>query len=106
MIYLRCNALSADGSWPGTRPAGGMSNRSRQRPCIGDPNVGEFKDAVILKTFGEVATISNGSDAHVTSRKGEYCKSRLDREFPYQVMLPVERYTGIKSVAMQNFSRI
>jgi hypothetical protein len=28
----------------------------------GDPNVGAFKDAVILKTFGEVPTISNGSD--------------------------------------------
>jgi hypothetical protein len=57
----------------------------------GEPNVGEFKDAVMLKSLGEVSTISNGSDAHATRRKGEYSKSRLDREFPYQVMLPAER---------------
>jgi hypothetical protein len=37
----------------------------------GDPNLGAFKDAVILKTFGEVPTISNGNDAHVRRRRGE-----------------------------------
>jgi hypothetical protein len=72
----------------------------------GDPNVGEFKDAVILKTVGEVPTISNGSDVGLTRRKGEYSKSRLDREFPYQVMLPAERCRGVTGVAIQNFSRI
>jgi hypothetical protein len=72
----------------------------------GDPNVGEFKDAVILKTFGEVPAISNGSDAHVTRRKGEYSKSRLDREFSYQVMLPAARCIGVKGLAIQNVSRI
>jgi hypothetical protein len=72
----------------------------------GDPDVGEFKEAVILKTFGQAPTILNGSDAHVTKCKGEYSKSRLDREFLYQVMLPAERCMGVKGVAMQNFSRI
>jgi hypothetical protein len=57
----------------------------------GDPNIGEFKDAVILKTFREVPTIADGSDAHATRRKGEYSKSRLGREFPYQFMIPAER---------------
>jgi hypothetical protein len=36
-------------------------------------------------------------------RKGEYSKSRLDREFPHQVILPADRCTGENGAAMDNF---
>jgi hypothetical protein len=77
-----------------------MSNRSgsvvrrgeamyRREPNVGtiafsrsdDPNVGECEEF-------------ERRDAHVTRCKGEYSKCRLDREFPYQVMLPAERFRG------------
>jgi hypothetical protein len=114
MIYLRCNALA----WHQTRRLNvqpklpeAIDRREANVGAIafsrgGVPNVGEFKEAVILKTFSEAPTILNGSDAHVTRRKGEYSKSRLDREFPDQVMLPAERCLGVKGVAIQKFSRI
>jgi hypothetical protein len=114
MIYLRCNAVAwhQTGRW-NVQPKLPEAI-DRREPNVGaiafsrggDPNVGEFKEGVILKTFGEAPTIWNGSDAHVTRRKGEYSKSRLDREFPYQVMLPAERCMGVKGVVIQNFSRI
>jgi hypothetical protein len=39
----------------------------------------------------------------VTRRKGEYSKSRLNREFPHQVILPADRCTGANGAAMDNF---
>jgi hypothetical protein len=48
----------------------------------GDPNVGEFKEAIILKTFGEALTISNGSDAHVTRRKESTARVGSIASFP------------------------
>jgi len=110
MIYLRCNSLSANESWPGTGPRRWNVQPKlpeamyRREPNVGaiaflhdgDPNVGGFKDTVILKTFGEVPTISNGSNAQLTRRKGEYSTSRLDREFPYQMMLPAAAMHGRK----------
>jgi len=39
----------------------------------------------------------------VTRRKGEYSNSRLDREFPHQVILPANRCTGENGAAMNNF---
>jgi hypothetical protein len=39
----------------------------------------------------------------MTRRKGEYSKSRFDREFPYQVFLPADRCTGANGAAMDNF---
>lgn len=35
----------------------------------------------------------------MTRRKGEYDKSRLDCEFPYQVILPADRCTGANGAA-------
>jgi hypothetical protein len=40
---------------------------------------------------------------HVTRRKGEYSKRRLDREFAHQVTLPADRCTGAKGAAMNTF---
>jgi hypothetical protein len=39
----------------------------------------------------------------MTRRKGEYSKSRLDREFRHQVILPADRCTGENGAAMDNF---
>ncbi len=39
----------------------------------------------------------------MTRRKGEYSKSRLNREFPHQVILPADRCTGANGAAMDNF---
>jgi hypothetical protein len=41
----------------------------------------------------------------VTRRKGEYTKARLDRESPYQVLLPANRCTGANSAAFAKFCR-
>jgi hypothetical protein len=36
-------------------------------------------------------------------RKGKYSKSRLDRDFPNQVILPADRCTGANGAAMDDF---
>lgn len=36
-------------------------------------------------------------------RKGEYSKSRLDREFPHQVILPADRCTGANRAPIERF---
>jgi hypothetical protein len=41
----------------------------------------------------------------MTRRKGEYAKARLDREFPYQVILPANRCTGADSAAIAKLCR-
>src|ERR1019366_5386482 len=39
----------------------------------------------------------------MTRRKGEYSRSRLDREFPYQVILLADRCNGEKGSIMESF---
>jgi hypothetical protein len=39
-------------------------------------------------------------------RKGEYSKSRLDREFPHQVILPADRCAGAAGSVIDNSVRI
>ena len=41
----------------------------------------------------------------MTRRKGEYSKSRLDREFSYQVILPADRCTGVNGAAIEKLCR-
>ena len=38
----------------------------------------------------------------MTRRKGEYSKSRLDREFPHQVIIPADRCTGANGAVIEN----
>ena len=102
MIYLRCNALVpmdhglALGSpleCPIEVARGHVSARAQRRSdwLLARRRSESRRVQGRGKTFDEAPTISNGSDAHVTRRKGEYIKNRLDREFPYQFMLPAER---------------
>ena len=41
----------------------------------------------------------------MTRRKGEYSKSRLDREFPHQVIVPADRCTGSNSAVIESLCR-
>jgi hypothetical protein len=41
----------------------------------------------------------------MTRRKGEYSKSRLDREFPHQVIVPADRCTGANSAVIDSLCR-
>ena len=41
----------------------------------------------------------------MTSRKGEFSRSRLNREFPHQIILPADRCTGEKGSIMESFCK-
>jgi hypothetical protein len=41
----------------------------------------------------------------MTRRKGEYSKSRLDREFPHQVIVSADRCTGANSAVIESLCK-
>jgi len=74
--------------------------------CIDSPNLGDFEDAMILKTFGEVPEdFGMSTTPFMIQRKGELGATRIDREWLYQVAVPADQFVGKNSTTIEAFYR-
>src|SRR5262249_54101270 len=74
--------------------------------CIDSPNLGDFEDAMILKTLGGVPEVFGMSTPpFMTQQKGDLGATRIDREWLYQVAVPADQFVGKNSTTIEAFYR-